>query len=66
KERPRDSRPAAVLVSHDSYEYARGSFTAIVSSSRVPQDISREFPRALDVGAHAGHVYRAICAKVRQ
>lgn len=28
------------------------------------QDISREFPRALDVGAHAGHVYRAICEKV--
>lgn len=28
------------------------------------QDISREFPRALDVGAHAGHIYRAICEKV--
>lgn len=28
------------------------------------KDISREFPRALDVGAHAGHIYRAICEKV--
>eukprot|EP00903_Cladosiphon_okamuranus_P019407 g17843.t1 len=27
------------------------------------EDISREFPRALDVGAHAGHIYRAICEK---
>lgn len=34
------------------------------SPLRPLQDISREFPRALDVGAHAGHIYRAICEKV--
>lgn len=29
------------------------------------QDISREFPRALDIGSHAGHIFQAICEKVQ-
>ncbi len=58
----RESIPSVV---HDSVcEELSQQQCLLVPHARPAQDISREFPRALDVGAHAGQIYRAICEKV--
>ncbi|CAM9125654.1 unnamed protein product, partial [Discosporangium mesarthrocarpum] len=59
KRRQRDR--AASLDLGGEYEYLREH----VANSLVDrlEDISRGFPYALDVGAHTGQIYRAVCAK---
>ncbi|CAM9498829.1 unnamed protein product [Scytosiphon promiscuus] len=59
KRRQRDRAAAADL--EGDYDYLREHIAGVLVD-RI-EDISREFPRALDVGAHAGHIYRAICGK---
>lgn len=52
----------------DGHRHTEGVRTDICSLNAVlcgKQDISREFPRALDIGSHAGHIYQAICEKVQ-
>ncbi|CAM9459635.1 unnamed protein product [Hapterophycus canaliculatus] len=59
KRRQRDRAAAADW--EGDYDYLREHIASALVD-RI-EDISREFPRALDVGAHAGHIYRAICEK---
>ncbi|CAB1104389.1 unnamed protein product [Ectocarpus sp. CCAP 1310/34] len=59
KRRQRDRAAAADW--EGEFDYLR-EHIARVLVDRI-EDISREFPRALDVGAHAGHIYNAICEK---
>jgi NADH dehydrogenase [ubiquinone] 1 alpha subcomplex assembly factor 5 len=57
KKRQRDSMARIDQDGH--YDYLRAEVASrIVDRLR---DVSREFPLALDLGAHAGHLYRA-CA----
>lgn len=52
---------AAAADPEGRYDYLREHIAAALVD-RI-EDISREFPRALDLGAHAGHLYRAISAQ---
>eukprot|EP00752_Nemacystus_decipiens_P005287 g4795.t1 len=52
---------AAAADWEGDFDYLRDHIASVLVD-RI-EDISREFPRALDVGAHAGHIYRAICEK---
>ncbi|CAM9572359.1 unnamed protein product, partial [Choristocarpus tenellus] len=59
KRRQRD-RAAAIDLGGE-YDYLR-DHVADLLTDRI-QDISREFPYALDVGAHTGQLHRAITAQ---
>ncbi|KAG5184319.1 S-adenosyl-L-methionine-dependent methyltransferase [Tribonema minus] len=52
---------AAVAPGAEHYDYLRENIAAILAD-RI-EDISREFPLALDVGCHAGHLYKLIAEK---
>ncbi|CAM9300477.1 unnamed protein product [Sphacelaria rigidula] len=53
---------AAAADPQGEYDYLREHIAAALVDRL--EDISREFPRALDLGAHAGHIYRAVSAQV--
>src|SRR3546814_458017 len=57
KQRQRDI--AAGLDQEGEYDYVREE-VARQLVDRL-EDITRTFPRALDLGAHSGHIYREIC-----